>query len=162
MSGDGRGDNSTKAVLIIVGAILGAVLLVVLVCGGLTFLGIRAMTNTFGGVMATMQAMVADMQEAQAAATTFFNDLAANRPDQAYAATSRAFQGRQTQDEFRAFVEQNPQLKRVPVAQPIALQTGPGSRFTYQYPLGAPGQGTCTVQVVKEDGHWRVDMLTIP
>lgn len=149
MSGESRSDSSTNTVLIVLGVIFGVILLIALVCGGLAFLVFRAAS----GVMATAMAVVADMQQADAAATTFLNDLAGNRIDQAYESTSAAFKQRQTLPEFKALVDKNPSLKRAAFAPHTPVQNQPGGRYTIviqdnQGDPNNPGMNTCTIHVV--------------
>jgi hypothetical protein len=175
MTSESRSDSSGNTVLIVLGVIFGVILLVGLACVGLVYLTVRTVSNAAGGMMATMAQMMEDMQKADEAATGFLNDLAADRPDQAYAGTSPAFKQRQTLEQFKDFVGKNPALKRGAFGQHNPTQAQPGGRYTILVQLGNPpnpnnpglpnnpGMSTCTIQVVKgEDGQWRVDALSAP
>jgi hypothetical protein len=158
MSHDRASDSGTNTVLIVLGVVAAVILLIVLACGALSFLAFRGVS----GVMATVKQFAEDMQQADVAAAGFLNDLAANHADQAYERTSKAFQQRQTLQEFQAYVDKNPPLKNGAGngVQGMA-QTVPG-RYTLTYRLDNTGANTCTLQLVKEDDQWRVDMVTVP
>jgi hypothetical protein len=75
MSTDDRpADTSTNTVLIIIGVIVGVLLLLVLGCGVASYFFIRSVS----GAMAPAMQALAEIQNGDAAAQTFLNNLAAS------------------------------------------------------------------------------------
>jgi hypothetical protein len=158
---DDRGSSSsgTSTVLIVLGVIGGIVLLLALACGVGMYFVFRAASVAMTGAMQ----MVADLSDAQFVAQGFVNDLGAGRIDQAYSATSQGYQARQTKDQLKALVDKNPALKNSNATAFITNQAPGATRMNAQVTAtGTAGSVNCTVQLIKEDGQWKVDGFTIP
>jgi uncharacterized protein YxeA len=158
MHDDDRKDSSTNTVLIVLGVVVGVLLLVILACGGLTFLFIRTASNA----MAPMIQAAQDMQQAESTAQMFLNTLQAGQVDAAYKSTTDAFQAKQTQKQFQTFVDQNPLLTKYQTANMAVLNQN-GESLSVQYTLSGNGVMNVTFHLVKDaNGTWKVDAMTIP
>jgi hypothetical protein len=155
-----QSDNTLKIVLIVVGAIVLIIALVVLACAGVVYFGVRTASNAASNAFAS----VGEMINAQTAVESFMVDVRAGRGAAAYASTSTKFRARQSQEEFQAFLDQHPELKRAsgnamqPV-QPMGKQTTMKFRMTL-----ADNQGqfvVVTVDLVKEGEQWKVDAFDV-
>lgn len=125
-------------------------------CGGLLAVGVA-----FG-----VRAFVTDLPAATAAADRFLDHLRQNRIDDPYAATTAGFKGRQSADQFRAFVGRFETLTTATsrTTNGFRIFHGPAGKQAFlQVTLHAPNNATtCTLTLVDEGGAWKVDNLTVP
>jgi hypothetical protein len=159
-------DNSTRVVVIVVASVFGGGLLVALACGGVFYFTTYTLfrtaeksVNRFGERVEQMTAHV----EAESVAQTFLTEVAGNQLDRAYAQTTHAYQGRLTAAEFRAEVEKHPSLKKHRVAQ-LAVPTpaAVNDRVTVHLMLDGDRANLITLDMLKEDGRWKVDDFSAP
>jgi hypothetical protein len=151
-------DSSNKTLWIVL-AIVGGV---VVVCGGLITVAVVAVvlfgrSGTFHGT--------AEEIDAEQAAEEFLAEIDASGADAAYDLTSRGFQRRQSRLQFRSFIDRHPGLKGHQ-----SVETD--SNFFSSAPNKITVRGTVvtwngsqlrvTLQMIKEDGEWKVDDFTIP
>ena len=110
-----QNDNTGKAVLIIVGSVVGVLLLLVMVFGAVGFF----LFHSLGTKMApALQNLVPpEVQQADGVAQMFLNDMSAGQFDMAYGSTTPAFQARQPLAQFKTFVTQHPLLAKFTGAQ---------------------------------------------
>jgi hypothetical protein len=154
-----RRDNSTKVVVIIVGSVCGLLMLLVLACGGLTYLWIQKVGQVMGPQLQAQQ----ELMMVDGVVQSFLNDLSAGQIDSAYNRTTAAYRARQTLPQFKAFVNQNPLLTKFVDAQQAPLNNQPGAnRLSLQYTLTGNGILNLTFQVIKEGADWKIDGVTIP
>src|SRR6266481_4513247 len=104
-----RSSNQTLILILGLGACLLCICLVV--CGGLFYLGMKSISGAMQTAMAQAQQEAQDEEDAEMAADTFMQDVAANRLNDAYARTNKDFQTRLKFAQFRHFVTKNPALK---------------------------------------------------
>src|SRR5262249_57314272 len=119
------------------------------------YLGARA----FSQVMATAMQQVTEMQASLQLAQGFLDDVSNGRLDQAYAETSKAFQGRLTREQFGALVEKHPALKGGSWAPQPSTMTPTAATFTATA-TGPNGTITVTLHTVKEGTQWKVDRFS--
>jgi hypothetical protein len=159
---DEHDSGSTNTVLIVIGVVVGALLLVVLACGALSFFAFRAVSNAAGPVM---QAAV-EVQDAEGAAQMFLNTLQFGQVDVAYNSTTPAFRAKQTLPEFQKFVDQNPLLTKFADAESDQPNHTPGAaQMTIPFTLSDNNNGVIKVTfhlALDANGEWKVDALTIP
>jgi len=156
-----QNDNTGKAVLIIVGSVVGVLLHIVLACGGATFL----LFHRLGAAVApAMQNLVPlEVQQADGVVQMFLNDMAAGQVDMAYNSTTAAFRARQPLAQFKAFITQHPLLtKYTGVQLNPANHVAGAQRMSLQYTLTGDGVISVTFQLVNQQGQWLVDGLTVP
>jgi hypothetical protein len=159
MSSHRHRGNSTNVVLIIVGSVVGLLVLMVLACGGLTFVLLQRASQA---MQPQLQAE-ADRREADGVIQTFLNNLALGQIEAAYGSTTAAFRARQTLPQFKAFVDGNPLLTKFTDAQKAPVNNAPGAqRLTVQYTLTGKGTLQLTFQLVKEGEDWKIDAVTVP
>jgi hypothetical protein len=154
-------DNSGMTVLVIVGSIVGSLLVLILACGGLTAWMIYRASED----MAPQLQAQGEWMGASGAAQTFLNQLAAGQINDAYNGTTAAFRNRQTLAQFQAFLQRNPLLTRGADIQEDPVNNPPGARqMTLHYTLTTADNKITkvTVQVVLENGEWKVDSVTSP
>ncbi len=155
-------DNTGKAVVLIVGSVVGLLLLLVLACGGVGFI----VFHRLGAAMAPalQNAVPFEVQQADGAAQMFLNDMAAGQLDAAYNSATPAFRARQPLAQFKTFVTQHPLLtKYTDVQLNPANPAAPGAqRLSLQYTLTGDGMISATFQLVNQGGQWVVDGLTVP
>jgi hypothetical protein len=158
---DSAGPKTTTIVLIVLGVVFGLVLLVVVACGGIGYLFFRSVS----GMATTMGQIITDQQEAQEAAQEFLNDLKAGNVAAAYDATTDRFKAGQTLEQFQAFVKKNPLLTGHTSAVLTGVNHQPAAgHITVKMTLNGnvKGSTTCSLQMAKENGEWKVDKLTVP
>ncbi len=104
------------------------------------------------------------MTSGQAVAETFMADLAAGRVDSAYNSTTQGFRDRQTLQQLRDLVNQNPQLKSfIRHSNSLAPGNISPTLITFHGTINSPtGVVSFTLHVVKEGEQWKVDRFTIP
>jgi hypothetical protein len=158
MSNEPQKSDSTRIILIVVGAVAGLVLLAVVVCGGLAWLGLRR----FAEVRATAMQVAAQNAEARAAVELFLEALAAGEVEVAYTQTSRDFQTQQGLAGLRTILNKNPALGHHTsrVVTQITLSGGRGS-MTLSV-SGPKGTTSCSVVIVREDGAWKMHQFSVP
>jgi hypothetical protein len=160
-------DDSTKVVLIVVASIVGVLLIVALACGGAVYILTRTVSKSFDKTIARVSAEIEKAQaslEAETAAESFLVDLSLNQADHAYASTTRAFQGRRTAAEFRTYLDQHPLLKRIDnVRQPMMpLPPAVNDRVAVRFVFNGNQATVVILDMLKEDGAWKVDEVTAP
>jgi hypothetical protein len=158
--------SGNKTLFIVLGVVGGLLLLVVLVCGGLAFFAV----STVKPFMNKAMEMAEDMNQGMAAAQAFLENIRSDRLDDAYKATTAAFQKRMDREAFEDLVHQYPTLR-----QPGALEntnmnnSNPKAPFpvltTQNYRsrlVGADGKAVeLLLTVVKEDTGFKVDKFTV-
>jgi hypothetical protein len=167
---EGGSDNTAVKIIAIIG---GVIVVIVVSCGVLGYFGIKAMKETVGKTMETLEAMTQDMQQSQAAADKFLKEIETNNLEGAYQSTTEAFKKRMSRKEFDELVKKHPALKEsatnmgfdptTPMAPPTSPQALPSS-YRYQYHAQSKdGKESLdlTVGVNKEGGQMKVDELTI-
>ena len=153
-----RGDSSNKTVLIVLAIVGGVLVLCILGCLGLFYLGMRTVQQ----VAASAKQMMEEAQAAQVVAERFLADLGDGQVDFAYKETTQQFQARQTLEQFRAFVDRNPLLKKR-TSSNVWAQSNTPNLVTFQASISTTGgQLNCTIHVAKEGDVWKVDRFTIP
>jgi hypothetical protein len=158
MSAEPEPSKSSNKALIIVGIAAGVIVVVVLVCGGIAYLGIQA----FSKVASSAMEMVQDLQSAQSAGEQFLADIAANRLDVAYEATTTTYQKGRSLEEFRKLIDQSPALKEH-TSRTIQGVNATPPKITLHVTLNGPERSsTCTLQLIKEGDKWKVDQFTLP
>jgi hypothetical protein len=160
MNDEASRDSSSNVVLIVVGVIVGVLVLVVLACVGFGFLAFRAVQVAAPAI----EAAAAEWTEADTAAQAFLANLAAGQVETAYRSTTPAFQQKQTLQQFQAFVDQHPLLKQHTDVEHEDDDHNPGAaKIAMEYTLtGKGGETKVTIQLVNENGQWKVDGLTVP
>src|SRR5438445_9126825 len=101
-----RSSNQTLLVVLGLGACLLCICLVV--CAGLFYLGMKSFSGAVQDVAAQAQQAAQEEEDAEMAADTFMQDVAANRLNEAYARTTKEYQARLKLAQFRDFVNRNP------------------------------------------------------
>lgn len=155
--------SSGKVILVI--ALVGLVLLLILgACAGGVYFLVRGFTQAMSTMMQQVQEMQANAEQSQLVAQNFLDDVAAGRLKEAYEGTTQAYQKRQKFEEFQAFVDKNPPLKKSTVQLFANAPQSPGMTvFSYQATVNGPsGPLSCTLQVLKEGNQWKVERFTIP
>jgi hypothetical protein len=167
-----NGGSGSRTTLIIVGIIGGVVLVFLMVCGGLVYLGIRAFKET----MEPLVEGVKEMAESQAVANQFLENIRANRLDAAYQSTTEGFQKGMSRKAFDELVQKHPELKqpafslefdpRQGAAQPQGQAQIKPFSGPYHFRSVALGKrdkesGEFTITVAKENGVLKVDELTL-
>lgn len=146
--------SSNKSVIVIVSVIIGLILIMALVCGGLTLFGIKKF-------MPFLQQIVSDTQASQQAGSSFLADIAADKLESAYEATSDSYRKTTTIKQFREFVAKNPALVNGTAAMTQIQFLNNVMTVTFQ--VNSPqGQTSCTLTLVKQGDDWKVDRFTIP
>jgi hypothetical protein len=166
MPRDGQRDDSAKVVLIVVGSVVGALALLALVCGGIFFFVTYTVVKTGEKVMEQAgeeMEKARQSQEALTAAEVFLNDVAANQPERAYRGTTRVFQGRQTLEQFRAYLGQHPSVTKPAFREwMMPLPRVVDDRVTLRATLAGNQATVVTLDMLKEDGRWKVDEFVAP
>lgn len=100
------------------------------------------------------------VEEVQAAAGGFVNDLRNKNFDRAYQSTSKAYRARTSRKAFEDYVTQRPAIcSPNATLLPANLDLG-GKRFSFQLTdLEAAQPHDVRLDVVEEDGGWKVDSL---
>jgi hypothetical protein len=142
-----------KILLLVLGIVGVVLLLVVLGCGGLTYLVWTKFVPTF--------------QSLQTSADAFVEDIRAGQLQSAYGRTSTSFQARQTFPQFQTFVARYPALSTytslTSVGVHVASTTGTGTRGTIRYTaIGSNNSLSFTLILVEQNGQWCVDSITFP
>jgi hypothetical protein len=159
MHEEASSQSSTNVVLIVIAIIVGVLLLVVLACAGFGFFAYRAASQAVGPMLEA----AAEWSDADTAAESFLSELAAGQIEAAYRSTSPAFQAGQTLEQFQAFVQQHPLLtQHTEVEMEDSDHNAAAGQMMLQYTLHGDGQTKVTFYMVKENGQWRVDKLTVP
>src|SRR5262245_7471665 len=159
MSTDGSGGGSaTKIVLIIVGVVGGVLVLCVLGCIGIFYLGMRTVKDLGEKAMERIELE----QAARVVAEAFLMDLCDGKVDAAYTQTTAAFKTRLTLQELKDLVEKNPTFKKRSNSWVFAQNPTP-DLVVFQGTINSPqGSVNCTIHVVKEGNVWKVDRFSIP
>jgi hypothetical protein len=150
--------SSNTVLWVILGVGGGILLLVVLVCGGIMYVGYSGFQK--------VKAVVEDVQAAQGSAEAFLTFLQGENVDKAYDVTGSGFKARQTKAQFERFVSDHPGLsphdKRS--SNSFQMNTNNGvTNYTARFSLTGPnGNMTCTLILVVENGQWVVDSITVP
>jgi hypothetical protein len=148
---------SSRRTLVVVSSVLGVFVVVgILACAGLGFLGLRA----FSG----------DMADAQASANQFFDKIRTGQIEAAYRSTTQDFQADQSFDGFREFVKKNPALKTYTSRKTVSVlsrragrKVRPDFTATVRTTVSAPGNSTSfTVLMKKENRRWKVEKIYGP
>jgi predicted metalloprotease len=151
-----RSSNQTLILILGLGACLLCICLVV--CAGLFYLGMKSFSGAVQNVAAQAQQAAQEEEDAEMAADTFMQDVAANRLNEAYARTTKEYQARLKLAQFRDFVNRNPALKNYK-SQSLEQSTfSPGSAVYNGTVFARNGAlVTFTLQLAKEGTAWRVD-----
>jgi hypothetical protein len=162
--GQSRSSNSTLWIVLgVVGGIL-------LVCGGgitavgfLVYYGVKSAREKIEVAQKQFEEQN-EVSLAQLAANDFLSDLRTGFVDAAYNKTSEGFKRRKNLFQFKQYVDLNPALKGNAPPQ-ITMQrqahaTTATAKVTLQNNFGQ--QVNATILLVKENGIWKVDDVTIP
>jgi delta 1-pyrroline-5-carboxylate dehydrogenase len=140
------------------------VLIIVFVClalVGLAVVGVCA----FAG-FSLFKTVSKELEGAQAAGNTFFDQIVAGQEQQAYQSTTADYQAQLTFVQFRAFVVLQPNLKNHSSRSQSGfnMQTVNGVKSaTLQYTLNGPsGASNCTLVLQDSGSGWKVHKLTFP
>jgi hypothetical protein len=158
--------SGNKTLFIVLGVVGGLLLLVLLVCGGLAFFAVRSVQPFMNKAMQ----MAEDMTQGMMAAQAFLDNIRSDQLDDAYNATTDAFQKRMDREAFDELVHRHPALR-----QPGALDNtnmnnpNPKAPFpvltTQNYRcrlVGADGKAVdVQLTVVKEGAVFKVDKFTV-
>ncbi len=141
-------DHTTKVVLIL--GVVAVVLIVALAGGGIFHFTNRAAAEAENSRLAT---------EAAAAADVFLTDLASGQVERAYGNTTRDYQARRKVDDLRTYVDQHALLKQHANSRPpmMPLPAVVNDRVTVRLMVDGNPRQVVTVDMVKEDGQWKVD-----
>jgi hypothetical protein len=143
--------GSTKKTLIIVLSIVGGL---VLLCG-LSCVGF--------GVWAFKK--YGDLPQVAVNAELFGENIATDDIAAAYAQTSRGFQEKQTLEEFKALLQRYPSLKSATshtLSNMDVKETPNGMEAHVQEIVSGPnGSNTVSLTLVKEEGLWKVDSISV-
>jgi hypothetical protein len=147
-----RRQSSNKTLFIILGVVGGVLLLVVLGCVGLLYLGFSTFSK---------------FPNPTAEADVFLNDLKTGQVDAAYARTTRVFKTAQTAQQFQNLVKQYPALttQTSRAYTGFNVYTGTGGSRANLHVMVTAGSGNSlsfTLVFTQEDGQWKVDQITIP
>jgi uncharacterized protein DUF4864 len=165
---DDHDSGSTNTVLIVLGVVVGALLLVGLVCAGLGFFAFRTASvavQQAAQAAAAEDAADAEIQQAENVVQTFLESLKAGQVDGAYGSTTPAFRAKQTLEQFKAFVGQNPLLTKWADTESDDPNHQAGvARMTIPYTLNDNNNRALkvTFYLANDNGVWKVDGLTIP
>jgi hypothetical protein len=158
--------SSRRYVLLIVGIIGGVLCVILLVCGGIIYLGARTVVPAWRSIT-----MADEIQASDMAADKFMKLIARGGVEPAYAGTTQGFQSRQTLEQFRDLVDKNPLLKDYqwgisPENHEWMALDGDfdPDKNTYRGTiLSEKGKAmSFTVVTVKDGQSWKVDRFTIP
>ncbi|HKI38780.1 MAG TPA: hypothetical protein VKA46_43425 [Gemmataceae bacterium] len=167
MPSKSQGDDSTKVVLIVVGSVVGVCFLLALACGGIFFLTTYVFVKTAEKTIDKFSEEVEKSRhglEASSAAEAFLMDLSINQLPRAYQNTTRDYQGRHTQENFRAYVDEHPLLKKNGNFRQVQMPIPPvvDDRVTVRFTLNGNQATTVTLDMLKENGRWKVDEVVAP
>jgi hypothetical protein len=158
------GNTAVKIVLIVAGVLLGLAIL----CSGLTYVMIKALTQVGEQISKNLGEAVKEMADvipSQATATMFFEHLRSGEIDAAYEMTTEDFQKSMTLADLKALVAKHPFLRTPAEAggpQPIMVHKGASEhRFETNPPAGDAKQRKVTLVLRKVDEEWLVDRFTI-
>ena len=99
---------------------------------------------------------------ANQAARSFFNDVAAGKLDAAYARTSDDYRQKTSPEQFKALIAKHAGFKQLNKQSYKSINVGP-EQVSYTAKISGPnGSLTCTIQLVQEDDEWKVDRFTVP
>jgi hypothetical protein len=162
-----QGDDSTKIVLIIVGSIVGAGVLLALVCGGVFFLTTYVFVKTAEKSIDRIAEEAEKGQQSLAAANAadaFLLDLSVGQFPHAYQNTTRGYQGRRTQEQFRAYLDEHPVLKKNGTFRQIQMPVPPvvDDRVSVRITLNGQPATVVILDMLREDGRWKVDEMAAP
>jgi hypothetical protein len=167
-----NGGSGNRTAIMIIGIVGGVVLVFLLVCGGLGYLFIHAMKETIQPMMENFEQMANDMQQSQAAANDFLENIRANRLEEAYQSTTESFKKRVSRKGFEELVQKHPELKQQDVFPQFDVNQNPSQPPTqpfsgpYRYRYSVQGKDgkeplEFKITVAKENGTLKVDQLTV-
>lgn len=155
MDTNGTQRSSDKTLYIVLGVV-----------GGVLLLGCVGCMGLFGlGWYTARQAVEKAKQQldVQRAAEIFLADLGSGNVTLAYQRTSTAFQGRQSLEQFRDFINQHPGLQNQLYSATNTVHSGPDGVTVTATLTDSQGMVThVTIELVQEAGQWKVDRFTIP
>jgi hypothetical protein len=155
-------DLKTGKVLAIV---LGVVAGVVVFCGGLGFL---ALTSTYllgryaQGKFADVQREMMQGPGARAQARAFLDDLGAGRTEAAFGKTTKDFQQHWDVETLRRMADVTPALKGHTAATFEEELTDQGRSIFQGFVTGPNGRAEFRLELVREDGNWKIDRIHFP
>ncbi len=148
--GSSAGRSSKKTLIIVLSIVGGFVLLCGASCIGLGIWGY----NKFG-----------DVAQASISAEVFSTQLASGQVKEAYALTSKKFQEKQTLEDFKTIVQRYPGLTtpgQHAISSYNVAQTPDGPEANIQESISSSkGSHVVSLTLVKEDGQWKVDSMTV-
>ena len=150
--------SSSRSLFLILGIIGGFLCLILVVCGGAIYLGVRTVLPQWRSIT-----MGDEIQGSELAAHYFMMKISGGGVDHAYASTTKGFQSRQTLQQFRDLVDKNPALKDYNGEFARDGDFDP-DKNTYRGSI-VDLRGTTmkfTVVTVKDGQDWKVDRFTIP
>jgi hypothetical protein len=176
-----RPDNSST--WLILGIVGGALLLLLLICGGILYMWlnlvrsgtemIRETETQFFQQVHKMQQQAQEQQEqlrrqqqeaaqSQAVARAFLGDGLAGRINAAYGVTTAGFKKGTTAEQLTALFTKHPLAnQKDPFANPAVLVTVGDHHYRYSAPMPDGAWLDFTVTVVREGDGWKVDHLSV-
>jgi hypothetical protein len=162
-------DNTALWILLVLGG--GAILVVVLICGGLIWL----FTSVMGAAEEGMKEFSAHVKEegernrrrkeevkaAESVARTFLENCRAGRVNAAYGATSNAYRQRVSEKQLQDLLDRNQVAQDFGGALDNFTNLGGQNTFRHTFMNRDNVQVDMTVQVAQEGGVWRVDHLAV-
>jgi hypothetical protein len=146
-----RPRSNLKVLWIILGIVGGLFLLCGLSCAGLVYWGF--------GMFKQFPAMTAS-------ADAFINDLSSGQVDAAYNRTSSAFKSRMNAQQFQAFIDRFPALRKQTSRSTQGFninQTPQGLQGVIKTTVLGPNDSlSFTLVLVEENGAWKINDMTVP
>ena len=119
-----------------------------------------------GGLVFWMANMFRELPAVQVGADAFLDDLRAQHVAEAYARTDKAFQSKQSLEQFRAWVKQYPALtsntSRSYTGLNIYQQPGGTQGIVKATVLGPNNSLSFTLILAKENEQWKIHSITVP
>jgi hypothetical protein len=140
--------------------IVGALVLIVL--AGLSFMAVVAFF--FGKLTGTRPPSEIAVHEAQTDVLNFLDDIHEGNQKTAYERTSKAFRGRQTQDQFAGWIDRHPALRQALEHNVVPKGGSTANSIRFEVTLGEKSRPALqlSITVVKEGDNWKVDALSVP
>lgn len=160
---DARAQKSDNTVLYVLLAVFGALGLTCLLGFGCMAMGVVSFARLAASLPTGSGSVIDEEIAAELAAERFLDDVSDGDVDAAYDKTSKGFQSRQTREQFRAFVAQQPRLANANERN-TDTQTNAAGRLTLKATIkdSMDKSFTGAIDMVQEGGTWKVDRFTIP
>lgn len=158
--------TSSGTVILVVALTAVGLLIVLAACAGGAFFLIWRTAARDAPARQEQQnkAVTYNLQQSTGVASLFLDAVLAGRAREAYQQTSRDFQMRQSFEEFQAFLDKNPGLRKGTsrfIAPGAAQGPGPTQSALSAAVVGLDAIVSCDLLLVNEDGQWKVDRFTV-